>query len=277
MSSTAFDASLNAHYGRKDLMAVVNAGLAAAGKADGPLTPDDLASIDQFHSRGKDATLEMARRAEIGPGARVLDVGGGIGGAARWLAREHGCHVTAVDLTEEFCRVGAMLTARAGLADRVVFRHGNALALPFPDGSFDVVWTQHSTMNIADKPALYRELARMMAPAGRLAMHEILAGPTQPVHFPVPWARRPELSFLDTPEQFRARPAALGLVERAWHDSTDVSLEWFRARSTPAPASPPPPLGLHLILGADTRAMFANQLRNLQENRVRIAMGVWRR
>jgi SAM-dependent methyltransferase len=276
MTSAGFDASLNAHYGRKDLMDVVLAGLAKAGKADGPLTPEDLAPIDQFHSRGKDGTVDMARHARIGAVDRVLDVGGGIGGAARLLAREYGCHVTVVDLTEEFVRVGTMLTARAGLADRVAFRHGNALALPFPDGAFDVVWTQHSTMNIADKDGLTRELARVLAPSGRLAMHEILAGPSEPVHFPVPWARRPELSFLDTPEGFRARPAKLGLAERAWEDSTDASLEWFAARATNVPSTPPP-LGLHLVLGTETRAMFGNLLRNLRENRVRVAVGVWQK
>jgi SAM-dependent methyltransferase len=273
---TSFDASLNAHYGRKDLMDLVLTGLAKIGKPAGPLTPEDLAPIDQFHSRGKEGTVDMARHAGIGPSDRVLDVGGGIGGAARLLARDYGCQVTVVDLTEEFVRVGAALTERSGLADRVTFRHANALALPFRDGTFDVVWTQHSTMNIADKTGLTRELTRVLAPSGRLAMHEILAGPVQPVHFPVPWARRPELSFLDTPGEFRARPAALGLGEHAWEDSTEPSLEWFASRATNVPTAPPP-LGLHLLMGTETRAMFGNQLRNLQENRVRIAMGVWRK
>ena len=276
MSSTAFDAALNAHYARKDLMAVITDALARAGKADGPLTPDDLAPFDQFHSRGKEATVDMARRAQIGRTDKVLDVGGGIGGAARFLAQEHGCHVTVIDLTEEFCRVGAMLTARAGLTERVTFRHGTALALPFPDESFDVVWTQHSTMNIGDKAALTRELVRVLGPSGRLVMHEILAGPTQPVHFPAPWARQPELSVLDTPDAFRARPASLGLIERAWEDATDPSLAWFRARLAAA-TSAPPPLGLHLLLGPDTRVMLANQLRNLEEQRIRIVMGAWGR
>ena len=272
----AFDASVSGHYGRKDLMDLVTTGLAKAGKAEGVLTPEDLAPLDQFHNRGKDGTVELARHAGISARDRVLDVGGGIGGPARLLARDHRCHVTVVDLTQEFVSVGTMLTARAGLGDRVAFRHGNALALPFPDGAFDVVWTQHSTMNIADKPALTRELVRVLAPSGRLAMHEVLAGPTQPVHFPAPWARRPELSFLDTPAEFRARPAALGLVERVWEDATELSIDWLRARATVA-AGAPPPLGLHLVLGTETRAMLGNQVRNLEETRVRIVIGVWQK
>jgi 2-polyprenyl-3-methyl-5-hydroxy-6-metoxy-1,4-benzoquinol methylase len=65
--------------------------------------------------------------AGLGHGERVLDVGGGIGGPARTLAGA-GFSVTVLDLTEEFCRTGAALTERVGLASRVTFHHGNALA-----------------------------------------------------------------------------------------------------------------------------------------------------
>ena len=96
------------------------------------LTPDDLAPIDQFHVGGKGATLALAALAGIGPTTRVLDVGGGFGGPARTLAVAYGCAVTVLDLTEEYCQVGEMLTARSGLSDRVAFRHGDALALAIP-------------------------------------------------------------------------------------------------------------------------------------------------
>jgi SAM-dependent methyltransferase len=217
----------------------------------------------------------------VKPGARVLDVGGGIGGAARLLASAHGARVTVVDLTEDFCRVGAALTARAGLSSRVDFRHANALELPFHDATFDLVWTQHSTMNIADKAALFRELARVTSSVGRIAMHEIVAGPEQPVHFPVPWARTADLSFLVPPDEFRALAAGAGLREAGWRDTSAESLEWFRARAAAMRAAAEggrrPPLGLHLILGDDFPAMFANQVRNLEERRVFVVMGTWSR
>ena len=273
-----YAASLNAHYGRGDLLAAIEAGLAATGKT--ALTVDDLAPVDQFHSRGKDATLELLELARVEPGMRVLDVGGGIGGPARLLAHVNRCRVTVVDLTEEFCRVGEALTKRVGLDALVEFRHGNALALPFPDASFDLAWTQHSTMNIADKARLFRELARVLSPGGRLAMHEVMAGPEQPAHFPVPWARTAEISFLVTADEFRRHATAAGLREQTWRDASTESLEWFRARTNAlraATGAPRPPLGLHQILGEDFPAMIANVARNLEERRVAVAMGVWTR
>ena len=281
MNHREYEASLNAHYGASELAGAIAKGLVATGKGDAVLRPDDLAPVDQFHSRGKDATLELIELAGVRPGSRVLDVGGGIGGAARLLAYEHHARVTVLDLTEDFCRVGAALTARAALSDRVDFRHGNALDLPFVDGTFDLVWTQHSTMNIADKARLFQELARVVSKTGRVAMHEIVAGPERPVHFPVPWARTPALSFLVPPEEFRRLAADAGLREVVWRDTSAESTEWFRARAgamrAAAAAGQRPPLGLHLILGDDFPEMFANQVRNLEERRIHVVMGVWAR
>jgi SAM-dependent methyltransferase len=199
----------------------------------------------------------------------VLDVGGGLGGAARTLAVEVGCHVTVLDLTEEFCRAGAALSERLGLAARVRFRHGNALELPFGDASFDAAWTQHSSMNIDDKERLYTEIHRVIRPGGRFALHEIMAGPAQPIHFPVPWARQTSLSFLRPPDEIRGLLHARGLRPREWVETSTASLEWFRQRAAFAQrATAPPSLGLHLLLGSDFGPMMANVLRNLEENRI---------
>src|SRR5262249_41031485 len=150
-----------AHYGREGLLESILKALGSAGKDPERLAVDDLVLFDQFHLRGRDATLELFKLAGIGRGDRVLDVGGGIGGPARTLASA-GCSVTVLDLTEEFCRTGAVLTERVGLASRVAFRHGSALAIPFNDAAFDAVWTQHSSMNIEDKEKLYGEIARVL-------------------------------------------------------------------------------------------------------------------
>jgi SAM-dependent methyltransferase len=157
----------------------------------------------------------------------------------------------------------------------VSFEHGNALALPFPAESFDAVWTQHSSMNIADKRQLYTEIHRVLRPGGRLALHEIMAGPEGTPHFPVPWARESSVSFLPAPGDIRALLRGLGLQERAWDDQTAPTLAWVRQRVAAAAGGPPPPLGLHLLLGADTGAMFANLTRNLDEGRVTVVMAVW--
>jgi SAM-dependent methyltransferase len=269
--------SLSEHYSyHKQADAILDA-LRAAGKDPDNLTHTDLASVDQFHSRGLEATREMANLAGMRAGERVLDVGGGIGGAARTLAAEFGCEVTVLDLTKEFCRVGEMLTTRTRLSDRVKFQHGNALDMPFPDASFDVAWTQHSTMNIPDKERLYAEIARVVRPGGRLAMHEIMAGKVQPPHYPVPWARTPDISFISPPETVRALIANSGFREIAWQDQTQSALEWFSQRVAAGQSGASSPVSLQLILGDVFAPAFANQVPNLKEDRIAIIMAVFER
>lgn len=276
MSQIDFHAQLNRHYTPANLAEAILRGLREAGKNPERFSYDDLAPVDQFHTLGKPATLELAQLAQITPGTQVLDVGGGLGGPARTLAAEFGCQVTVLDMTEEYCRVGELLTQRAGLGDKVRFRHGNALAMPFADAGFDLVWTQHCNMNINDKEQLCSEIHRVLRPGGRLAIHEIAAGPNQPVHFPVPWASEPGLSFLRPAPAIRELIARHGFEEVAFQDMTAHAVAWFRERATAAPAATPP-LGLHLLLGHNFKPAFANQVRNLEENRVVVIKAVFRK
>ena len=276
MTTADYAQDVNQHYGREGLEAAILAGLQAAGKDLDRLNHNDLAPVDQFHTRGKEATLKLAEQVGLQAGWHVLDVGGGLGGAARTLAAEFGCRVTALDMTEEYCRVGETLTARTGLADGVAFKHGSALAMPFPDKSFDVVWTQHSSMNIEDKRQLYAEIRRVLKPQGRLALHEIMAGSVQPIHFPVPWASHPAISFLQSVRAVRALIAQAGFRELAWEDSSRPALEWFQQRAA-AVADSAPPLGLHLLLGETFRPAFQNQIRNLAEDRIAVIEAVFER
>ena len=271
--------SVGEHYAHDGLAAAILAALHEAGKDPDSITAQDLTPVDQLHTRGKDATLELARLAGVTPEVRVLDVGSGLGGPARTLATEIGCSVEVLDVTEEFCRAGEMLTTRTGLGDLVTFRHASALDMPHPDASFDAVWMQHSSMNIADKERLYAEIHRVLRPAGHLALHEIMAGPVAPIHFPVPWARGQEISFLSPPEEVRALIAGIGFEESAWINETASALRWFRERLAAADAASGelPPLGLYLVLGADLGQMFRNLARNLREDRVVVVQGVFER
>lgn len=212
--------SIEAYWGRENLAEAILAALTARGVDLDALTPDTLAPVDQFHGGGKPVTERLARLAGATPGMRVLDVGGGFGGPARTLAVEFGCLVTTVDLTASYVRAARALTTRMHLDDRVRHHVGNALALPFPDAAFDLVWTQNSGMNIADKERLYAGFHRVVRPGGRLALQEPMAGPGAPLLYPVMWANDPSTSFLRTPAEMRAVIDRAGFHARVWDDVT---------------------------------------------------------
>lgn len=260
------------HYGRDQLLASVLDALSGAGLNIDDLHPEDLAPLDEFHIGGRQATREMIRLAAIGREDRVLDVGAGIGGPARTIAAATGCRVCGVDLTPDYCRVATDLTSRVGLDARVEFREADALALPFEAASFDVVWTQHMTMNVADKARLFGELARVLRPGGRLVCYEVLAGARfeAGVHYPVPWADDETISFLESPEAMRRRLEAAGLEIVQWLDRTQAGTAFFQRLMSKGGNRRG--LGLHLLVGPDMPVRTGNLLRNLEENRVGVAL-----
>ena len=261
----------NTYWGRDALDARILDALAAAGKDVNALTIDDLAPADQFHSGGKPATLRLARLAGLKPGTRVLDVGGGLGGPARTLASEFGCRVTLVDLTESYVRAGAALTARLGLADRVTHRVGDALALDVEGQAFDVVWTQNSGMNIGDKERLYAGFAGCLGPGALLALQEPMAGPVEPVVYPLMWARDASMSFLRVPEEMRAVIEAAGFRPRAWED---VTLEL----PGPSAASAIPAYAIQrIVMGDALEEITRSGARNREERRIVMMQGVFER
>ena len=255
------------HWDRDDLVTTVLHALQSAGLDIDHLDVDALAATDQFHGGGLPVTIRLAELAGLAqPGRadrrrRVLDVGGGLGGPARTLAAHYGCLVTALDLTPSYVEVAAELTRRVGLADRVTHLMGDALDLPFDDGSFDIVWTQNSGMNIADKRRLYSGFHRVLRPGGMLCFQEPMAGELQPLHFPVMWAEDASMSHLVPPDQVRDILEALGFEVRSWEPVSD-------AGST-SPAALPPHAVQQIIMGAQRAASMAAAGRaNLLEGRM---------
>ena len=138
---------------------------AAGGQGHDALATGDLSGVDEFHTGWRPLTLALARELAPPPGTRLLDVGAGIGGPARHFAEAYGCDVTGIDLTPAFVDLATELTERTGLAGRVRFVTGSALAMPFQDDAFDLATMFHVGMNIADKPALFAEVRGCCAPA----------------------------------------------------------------------------------------------------------------
>lgn len=262
------------HYHVPDLVARIADELRRAGLDPSAVTRDDLASFDEFHTGGRDSTRELARLAGIEPAMRVLDVGSGVGGPARTLAAEHGASVTGLDLTEEFCHAARYLTGLVGLVSQAAFCQGDALAMPFADGTFDVVWSQNAVMNVANKKALYQEMFRVLKPGGRLALEAAFAGPVPGLVVPTFWASSTAISHLQPPEQCREMLTEVGFQELVWEDMTET----IPARDRLARAiAAPPRLGRGVIVADRVAEKMESSARNLSEGHVVMARGVWRK
>jgi sarcosine/dimethylglycine N-methyltransferase len=262
-------AAVENHYSTGLTRANIERALTDVGKNPAKLEPSDLAMLEDFHTMGRLATGALADLAVVTSEDRVLDAGTGIGGAARFLASRFGCRVTAVDLTAEFCETAQWLDECVGLDDLIDVRQADVLSLPFAEASFDVLFSQHVQMNIADKAGLYGEARRVLTGGGRMALWDVVAGAEQPIHFPVPWAVEPELSHLVTAEELRSITEAAGFSARVWNDLTDVAVG---AMDTLL-AGPASPLGLQVFV-PDLPTKAANLARNLRENRARVVQAV---
>jgi SAM-dependent methyltransferase len=265
------------HYGTNSLVANLETALREAGLAGRQLTPIDLAPLDQFHARGLAATVELSEAARVQQFDRVIDVGSGLGGPSRYLAASCGCRVSGVDLSPSFVEAATYLAKRCGLADRVDYRSADALSLPFGNGEFDLAWTQHVAMNIADRDRLYAEVYRVLRPGGRFAAYDIVAGEAAPVIHPVPWARGHETSFLLAPATMRTTLERQGFKAVSWDHREQQAIAWFDQQQSTGGLQSRSTLGLHLAMGPDFREMAANLERNLREGRIGLIQAVLER
>jgi len=277
--------AIKKHYRQADLESNIKNKFDIAGRQIKNYT--DTESFDEFHIRGRDATRELARLADLKKDMRVLDLGCGVGGPARMLAAEFGCVVTGIDLVEEYCDAAAMVTEQTGLSHSVNFQQGDMTDLAFDDQSFDAVWTLHTIMNIEDKKCLFDSVFRILNPGGLFSLYEICAGSNSPPHFPVPWAGDAFMNFLMNPDDLRLSIKESGFKELQWKDVTQNSIKWFqniaRAGVTASEKKSLKPVqsrsrpGISLLMGKTAAEKSNNVFRNLTEDRIRTVFGVYKK
>jgi ubiquinone/menaquinone biosynthesis C-methylase UbiE len=253
---------VQAHWTRPGVLARIDAALTELRHDPQNPTPEILATVEHLHSGGLATTRDQAKRIAVTEDSRVLDVGCGIGGPARYLAHTYGCRVDGIDLTPELIETGQVLTERCKLGDRVVLRVGNALDLPYPDQTFDVVWCQNVTMNIADKGGFLAGVYRVVKPGGLFTATEYSVGPGGDIIFPVPWAYDASINFLDPEDVMRERYHTAGFRILEWMNYSNSAIEHYERV-----LSAPPKLSGRLIFGDDAPERQRNSQRNLIEGR----------
>lgn len=262
------------HYSRSNLYETILQELQKAGVNMQRITREDLASVDEFHVRGQEVTMELAATAGIQPGLRILDVGCGIGGPCRMLADEYGCMVTGIDITGEFIQTAKKLSKLVGLQDQTKFVHGSALELPFIDESFDIVWTQHAQMNIEDKEHFYSEIKRVLTNNGRFIYYDIFKTDDKPIYYPVPWATDPSISHLISIPQLRKLFNKSGFELVDFKDQTRSAIQFFKNMFEDGEKKKPLKPGVNLLLGKDAPEQFKNVYRNLVDKKIELESGI---
>ncbi len=258
------------HYHSDHLLQRIKTALQKAGKDLSRIELKDLSPVDQLHTGGALSSIELFRKAGFIPHERVLDAGCGIGGSSRLLAKEFHCWVTGLDLSDVFIECAVFLTTHTGLEEKIEFQEGSVIDLPFEDHSFDAVLCQHILMNIEDKNAAVKEFYRVLKPGGKLVLHEITKGLGNGMCYPVPWASKASISFLEPWETLA------GIIEQTGFEKSFVSEEsqkasiWWEKVKNASETHPPRPdsLGPGIIFGENALFFGRNMAANFKNNAI---------
>jgi ubiquinone/menaquinone biosynthesis C-methylase UbiE len=261
--------SISDHYAHGNLIAAIKRGLMLMGKTTSNVTVDDLAPVDEFHIGGRKATEELVAQLRPAEADHFLDVGSGLGGAARFVASRYKCQVTGIDLTEDYVKTGALLCKWVGLEHRVSLRQANALSLPFPDRTFSAAYMLHVGMNIHDKATLCSEAARTLRSGSLFGVYDVMRTADGELSYPLPWATTPDSNAITGPEQYKHALKSAGFEIISERNRRDFALAYFKLQqenlSTP---DGPGPLGLHTLMGERRKDQVRNMIENISAGRI---------
>jgi SAM-dependent methyltransferase len=257
------------HYTHGGLVEAIRAGIVSLGKTTDSVTIDDLGPVDEFHIGGRKASEDFLGQLGFTPEKHVLDVGCGLGGAARFVANRYQSRVTGIDLTGEYIETGKVLCKWVGLDQRISLHQGSALSMPFADRSFDGAYMLHVGMNIENKEQLCSEVCRVLRSGSPFGIYDVMRIGPGDLRYPVPWAATADLSALAEPERYKKALQAAGFALTAERNRRDFALAFFDAlRAKTAGTGGPPPLGLHILMGKSTPEKVRNMIDNISNGRI---------
>jgi ubiquinone/menaquinone biosynthesis C-methylase UbiE len=261
--------SVAEHYTHGNLLEMIHLGVESIGKTTATVTVDELALVDEFHIGGRQASEEFISQLDLSPDNHALDVGCGIGGTSRFVASRFGCSVTGVDITPEFIETGQKLCEWVELSERVSLKHGNALSMPFTEGSFDAAFMLHVGMNIGDKEGLFSEVYRLLQPGSYFGVYDVMKTGDEELSYPVPWSTLPGTCALATQAQYVAALQRAGFEIIDIRNRREFAADFFAEtrKRMEAAGGTPPPLGVHIAMGASAPVKISNMVENIASGR----------
>ena len=251
-------------YLHGDLLNSIQVSIAKLGKTPDSITIEDLAPVDEFHIGGRMATANLIEQLDITEQGHILDVGCGLGGAARFVADKYNIQVTGIDLVHEYIETGKVLCTWVNLNNRITLEHGSALSMPFQDDSFDGGFMLHVGMNIEDKAQLFTEIYRVLRSGSSFGVYDIMRYKDGELTYPVPWATDNLTSKLATPDQYKEVILRAGFEVTGESNRRDVAIKFFEElRAKTEAKSGPPALGLHILMKESTTIKINNMIDNI--------------
>lgn len=269
--------AVKTHYTCPELGKKIRQGLEKAGKNPEQISLRDLAPVDQLHTGGAPATLELVEHAGLDKGMTILDAGCGIGGTSRLLVQNFDLIVHGIDLSKDFIETASMLNQWCGFAKdgAINLKQGSLLALPYPDHFFDAVLCQHVLLNIKDKPKAFAEFSRVLPPRGKLILHEIVDGPGPEPLYPVPWAGNAAASMLCSRQDLGEYAKKAGFELVFSEDKTKNAALWWEKVNAIKKARGTGPLNPSLVFGKNAGRFGVNMEKNFKEQAVLCVENIW--
>lgn len=256
-----YENSVSKSYLHGNLLNAIQASLGKLGKTTDSVTVKDLGPADEFHIGGRSATKSFLDQLNFSKKDHILDVGCGLGGAARFVADNYGSNVTGIDLSKEYIETGESLNDWVKLGKQVTLQQGSGLSMHFQDKSFDGGYMLHVGMNIEDKVKLFTEIYRVLKPGATFGVYDIMRSNEGELVYPVPWATENSTSKLATLDQYKKSLSAAGFEVSKVNNRRDFALDFFKQMRAKTEANGgPPPLGLHTLMKESTPAKLKNMV-----------------